>query len=84
LLERIFGPKKEEVVGEWRRLHNEKLHNLFASPNITMVIESRRIRLVRKVARIREMRNAYTILVRKSERKRKFGRPTSRGEEYIY
>jgi hypothetical protein len=44
VLRKIFGPKREEVAGSWRRLHNEELHNLYASPNITRVIKSRRMR----------------------------------------
>jgi hypothetical protein len=67
VLRRIFGPKREDVAGEWRRLHNEELHNLYASLNIIMVIKSRRMRWKGHVARIGEMRNACTILVGKSE-----------------
>jgi hypothetical protein len=72
-LRRIFIPKREEVAGGWRRQHNEELHNLYASPNIRM-IESRRMMWMGRVARIGEMRNAYSILVGKSEGKISFGR----------
>jgi hypothetical protein len=60
-LRRIFGPKREEVAGSWRRLHSEELHNLYASPIIIRVIKSRRMRLAGHVARMGEMKNAYTI-----------------------
>jgi hypothetical protein len=65
----IFGPKGEEVAGDWRRLHNEELHNLHSSPNIIMVIKSRKMRWVGRLARIAEMKNAYKILVGKPEGK---------------
>jgi hypothetical protein len=58
VLRRIFGPKREEVAGGWRRLHNEELHNLYASPNITRMIKSRRIRWAGRVALMGEIRNA--------------------------
>jgi hypothetical protein len=58
----IFGPKREEVAGGWRRLHNEELHNLYGSPNVTRMIKSRRMRWAGHVARIGEMRYAYDIL----------------------
>jgi hypothetical protein len=58
---RIFGPMREEVVGDWRRLHNEHLHNLYTSPNIS-VVESRRMRWVGHVARMGEMKNAYILV----------------------
>jgi len=62
---RIFGPMKEEVTWDWRRLHNEELHNLYASPNITRVVKSRRVRWVGHTARMGDMKNSYEILVGK-------------------
>jgi hypothetical protein len=76
-LRRIFGPKRNEVTGEWRKLHNEEL-NLYSSPNIVRVIKSRRMRLSGRVARMGERRGAYRVLVRKSEGKRPLGRPRCR------
>jgi hypothetical protein len=73
VLRRTFEPKREEVVGSWRRLQNEELHNFYASLNIIRVIKSRTI-WAEYVARMREMRNAYSILVRKPEGKKPFGR----------
>jgi hypothetical protein len=78
VLRRIFGPKREEVAGDWRRLHNEELHNLYASPNIISVIKSRRIRKAGNAARMDEMRNAYKNLVGKPEGKRPLARPRSK------
>jgi hypothetical protein len=69
VLRRIFGPKREEVAGGWRRLHNEELLNLYTSPNIIRVIRSRRMRWAGHVARTEEMRNLYKVLVRKPEGK---------------
>jgi hypothetical protein len=63
MLRRICGPKKDEVTGEWRKLHNEELDELYSSPNIVQVIKSRRMRLVGHVARIGEGKGAYRILV---------------------
>jgi hypothetical protein len=65
-LRRTFGPKREEVAGGWRRLHNEELHNLYASPNIIKVIKSRRTRWAGHVESVGEMRNACIILVGKN------------------
>jgi hypothetical protein len=62
VLRRIFGPKRAEVSGGWRRLHNEELHNLYTSPN-TRVIKCRRMRWVGHVASIGDMRNAYIFLL---------------------
>jgi hypothetical protein len=62
-MRRVFGPKKKEVVGGWRGLHNEQLHNWYASQNIIKMIKSRRMRRVGHVARMGGMRNVYNILV---------------------
>jgi hypothetical protein len=66
----MFGPQREEMMGGWRRLHNEELHNLYTSPNIIRMIKSRKIRWSGHVARMEEMKNAYSILVGKHEGKR--------------
>jgi hypothetical protein len=63
VLRRIFGPKREEVAGDWRRLHNEELHNLFTSPYIIRVIKSRRMRWTGHVERMGGMRDAFKLLV---------------------
>jgi hypothetical protein len=63
VLRRIFGPKREEVTGEWRKLHNEDLNGLYSLPNILRVIKSRRLRLVAHVARMGEGRVVYRFLV---------------------
>jgi hypothetical protein len=75
VLRRIFEPKRVEFAGGWRRLHNEELHNLYASPNISRVIKSRRMRWSEHVARMEEIRNEYNILAEKPEGKRTLGRP---------
>jgi hypothetical protein len=67
---RIFGPKRDEVTGGWRKLHNEELHDLYSSPSIVKVINARRMRWAGHVARMGEVRNAYTILVGKPEGRR--------------
>ena len=64
-LRKIFGPKRDEVTGKWRKLHNEELNDLYCSPNIIRVIKSRTIRLTGHVARMRERRCAYTVLLRR-------------------
>jgi hypothetical protein len=74
----VFGPKTEEVVRGWRRMHNEDVYNLYASTNIIRVIKSKRIRWVGHVARMGEMKNAYTILVGKPEGKGPLLRPRRR------
>jgi transcription termination factor 2 len=75
VLRRIFGPKRDEVTGDWRKLHNEELHNLYSSPNIIRMIKSRRMRWAGHVARMGETRSANRILVGKPEGKRPLGRP---------
>jgi hypothetical protein len=65
VLKRIFGPNRDEMAGDWRKLHKEELHNLYSSPSIIRMIKSRRMRLVEHVTRIGEKRNAYRILVGK-------------------
>jgi hypothetical protein len=67
VLRRIFGPKRNEVTGEWRQLHNEELHILYASPNIIRQIKSRRMRWAGHVARMGEERNMYRVLMGKPE-----------------
>jgi len=78
VLRRIFGPKSDEVTGEWRRLHGEELNDLYSSPNIVRVIKSRRIRWAGHVARMGEERGVYRVLVGKPERRRPLGRPRRR------
>jgi hypothetical protein len=75
VLRRIFGPKRDEVIGGGRKVHNEELHNLYCLPSIIRIIKSRRMRWAWHVARMGEKRNAYRILVGKSEGKRPLGRP---------
>jgi hypothetical protein len=75
LLRRIFGPKIDEVTGGWRKLHNEELHKLHSFPNIIRMIKSRRMRWAWPVARMGEKRNAYRVLVGKTEGRRPLGRP---------
>jgi hypothetical protein len=73
VLRRIFGPKRNEVTGGWRKLHNEELRYLYSSPSIIRIIKSRRMRWVRHVARMGEKRNAYKLLVVKPEGKSPIG-----------
>ena len=78
VLRRIFGPKREGVKGEWRKLHNEELNDLFSSPNIVLLIKSRRMRWAGHVARMEEGRGVQKVLVGKPEGKRPLGRPRRR------
>jgi hypothetical protein len=80
---RMFGHKRKEMVGGWRSLHNEELRNLYASPDVFRVVESRRIRLAEHVVSIGEMRNTYKVVVVKPEGKRPLGRPRRRWEVNI-
>ena len=83
VLRRIFGPTRDEVTGEWRRLHNEELSDLYSSPNIVRVIKSRRMRWAGHVARMGEGRGVYRVLMRKREGKRPMGRPRRRWVDNI-
>ena len=74
VLRRIFGPRRDEVTGNWRRLHNEELNDLYSSPNIVRVIKSRRMRWAGHVARMGEERGAYRVLVGKPEGRGQLGR----------
>jgi len=67
VLRKLFGPKRDEVTGEWRKLHNEELNNLYSSPNILRVIKSRRMGWAGHVARMGEGRGVYRVLVGKPE-----------------
>jgi hypothetical protein len=78
LLKRIFGPKRDEVTGECRKLHNEELHDLYSSPSIVRIIKVRRMRWAAHVTRMGEKRNAYRLLVGKPEGRRPLGRPRRR------
>jgi hypothetical protein len=80
---RTFGPKRDEVMREWRKLHNEELRDLYCSPSIIRIIKSRRMRSAGHVARIGEKRDAYRLLVGKPEKKRPLGRPRRRWEDNI-
>jgi hypothetical protein len=75
---RVFGPKRDEVTGEWRKLHNEELNDLYFSPNIVRVVKSRRMRWAGHVVRMVEDRGVHRVLVGKPEGKRPLGRPRRR------
>jgi hypothetical protein len=83
VLKRIFGPKRDEVMGEWRKLHNEELRDLYSSPGIIRIIKSRRMRWAGHVARMGEKRDACRLLVGKPEGKRPLGRPKRRWVDNI-
>jgi hypothetical protein len=83
VLSRIFGSKRDEVTGDWRKLHNEELQNLYFLPNIIRTIKSRRMRRSGYAARMREKGNAYRILVGNLERKGPLGRPIGSWEDTI-
>jgi hypothetical protein len=74
VLRRMYGPKRDEVTGGWRKLHNEELRNLYSSPSIIRTNKSRNMRWAGHVARIGEKRNPYGILVGKLEGKSHLGR----------
>jgi hypothetical protein len=80
---RIFGPNIDDVMGDWRKLHNEELHNLYSSPNISRMVKSRRMSWAGHVARMGEKRNVYRILVGKPEGKSPLERPRRRWVDNI-
>jgi hypothetical protein len=83
VLRRIFGPRRDEVTGKWRKLHNEELRELYSSPSIIRIIKSRRMGWAGHVARMREKKNGYRLLVGKPEGKRLLGRPRRRWVDNI-
>jgi len=78
VLSRVFGTKRDEVTGEWRKLHNEELSDMYSLPNIVRVVKSRRMRWAGHVARMGEEKGVYRVLVGKPEGKRPLGRPRRR------
>ena len=83
VLRRVFGPKRDEVTGEWRKLHNEELRDLYSLPNSVRVVISRRMRRAEHLARMGEGRVVHRVLVGKAEGKRSLGRPRRRWEDNI-
>jgi len=83
VLRSIFGPKRDEVTGEWRKLHNEELNNLYSSPNFMRMIKSRIMRWAGHVARMGVGRGVYRVLVGKPEGRRPLGRLRHRWEDNI-
>jgi hypothetical protein len=83
VLRRVFGPKSDKVTGEWRKLHNEELKDLYSLPNIVRVVKSRRMRWAGHVACMREDRGVRRVLVGKPEGKRPLGRPKHRWDDNI-
>jgi hypothetical protein len=83
VLRRIFGPKRDEVTGEWRKLHNEELRDLYSSPSIIRIMNARRMRWAGHVARMGENMNAYSLFVGKPEGRRPLGRPRRRWVDNI-
>ena len=83
VLRRVFGPERDEVTGEWRKLHNEELSDLCSLPNVVRVLKSRRMRWAGHVARMGEGRGVHRVLMGKPERKRPLGRPGRRWEDNI-
>ena len=83
MLRRVFGPKRDEVTGEWRKLNNEELSDLYSLPNIVRVVKSRRMKWAGHVARMGQGRGVYRVLVGKPEGKIPLGRPRRRWEDNI-
>jgi hypothetical protein len=72
---RIFGPKKDQITGKWRKLHNEELHDLYSSPSIVRLIKSRRMRWAGHEARMGEGRGVYRVLVGNLRERNHWGDP---------
>ena len=83
MLRRVFGTKRDEVTGDWRKLHNEELSDLYSLPNIVQVVKSRRMRWAGHVAHMGEGRGVHRVLVGKPEGKRPLGRRRRRWEDSI-
>jgi len=83
VLRRVFGPKRDQITGEWRKLHNEELRDLYTLPDIVRVVKSRGMRWAGHVARMVEGRGVHRVLVGKPEGKRPLGRPRHRWEDNI-
>ena len=83
VLRKVFGPKRDEATGEWRKLHYEKLNDLYSLPNIVRVVKPRRMRWAGYVARMGEDRGVQRVLVGKPEENRPLGRPRRRWEDNI-
>ena len=82
-MRRIFGPRKDEITGEWRRLHSAELNDLYSSPNIVWVIKLKRVRWAGHVAHMGEERGVYRVLLGKPDGKRPLGRPRHRWVDNI-
>ena len=83
ILRKLFGAKRDEITGEWRKLHNAELHVLYSSPNIVRNLKSRRLRWAGHIARMEQFRNAYRVLVGKPVSKRPLERPRCIWEDNI-
>jgi hypothetical protein len=83
VLRRVFGPRRDEVTGEWRKLYNEELNDLYSLPNIVRVVKSRRIRWAGHVACMGEKKGVHKVLVEKPEGKRPLGKPRRKWKDNI-
>jgi hypothetical protein len=83
VLRRTFGPKRDDVMGEWRKLHNEELRDLYSSPSIIRIMKSKMMRWAGHVARMGEKRNAYRLLVEGQRERYRLGRPRRRWVDNI-
>ena len=82
-LRKLFGPKRDEITEEWRRLHNEELYDFYSFPNIIRVSNSRRMRWAGYMARMEDRRGAYKVLMGRPEGKRPLGRPRRKWKDDI-